>query len=55
MRGTVSFHPVNLEFFDSLIQPLLAGDKVNPDGFAKAAVRVHENSKITGRYVAALV
>ncbi len=37
MLGTLSFHPVDLQLFDELIQPLLAGKKVNPESYLEAA------------------
>ena len=40
MRGIVSFHAVDLELFDRLIGPLMVGEKVNPDEFLDAALRV---------------
>jgi hypothetical protein len=40
MRGIVSFHALDLELFDRLIGPLMVGEKVNPDEFLDAALRV---------------
>jgi hypothetical protein len=40
MRGTISFHPVDVSFFDDVIAPLLAGQKINPDAFLAEALRV---------------
>ena len=39
MRGIVSFHPIDVEFFDRLIAPLTAGEKVNPEQFLDTARR----------------
>jgi hypothetical protein len=39
MRGIVSFHPVDVEFFDRMIAPLTGGEKVNPEQFLDAARR----------------
>ena len=39
MRGTVSFHPVDMQLFDELILPLLAGSKVNPEKYLAACLR----------------
>ena len=40
MRGIVSFHALDLELFDRLIGPLMVGEKVNPDEYLDAALRV---------------
>src|SRR5258706_15184800 len=37
MTGYVSFHPIDLAFFDELIAPLVAGRKVNPEAFLQRA------------------
>jgi hypothetical protein len=54
VRGTLSIHPVDVNFFDSLIQPLVSGQKVNPEEFVQAALRVRAAAEITARYVRAL-
>jgi len=33
MKGVISFHPVDVGFFDDLIAPLIAGKKIDPDPF----------------------
>ena len=33
MQGIVSFHPVDFKFFDKIVQPLVAGEKANPEQF----------------------
>jgi hypothetical protein len=38
MRGTVSFHAVDLGFFDRIVGPLTLGDKVNPEEFLARAI-----------------
>jgi hypothetical protein len=38
MKGLVSFHPVDLEFFDTIIEPLAAGEKANPEKFLETAL-----------------
>ena len=54
MQGTLSFHPVDLTFFDDLIQPLLAGEKVNPGRYLQAGQRVRQAACTTARYTRAL-
>lgn len=39
MSGIVSFHPIDVVFYDELIQPLLAGAKVNPEQWIERAQR----------------
>ena len=50
MRGTVSFHPIDTEFFDRLIQPLVAGEKVNPEAYVSRVLRVRSASVLVRRY-----
>lgn len=40
MRGIVSFHPIDLKFFDKVVTPLVAGEKANPERFLEKAKRV---------------
>jgi hypothetical protein len=40
MHGYVSFHPIDLKFFEKVVEPLVAGEKVNPEGFLDTATRV---------------
>ena len=40
MRGLVSFHPVDLGFFDDVIAPLAVGEKINPERFLADARRI---------------
>jgi len=54
MKGLVSFHPVDLAFFDELIAPLAAGRKVNPESFLQRAPRLRQTAWIARRYVIAL-
>lgn len=44
MKALVSFHPVHLEFFESTIEPLVAGEKINPESFLEAALRLRRNA-----------
>jgi len=54
MRGIISFHPIDLEFFDGLIGPLTVGDKVNPEQFLETAVRARATAWYVKRYKRAL-
>ena len=40
MQGHVSFHPIDLRFFEKIVEPLVAGEKVNPESFLDTALRV---------------
>jgi hypothetical protein len=50
VKGTFSFHPVKVEFFDETIQPLLAARKVNPEAFLVAALKLRGQAARTRRY-----
>jgi hypothetical protein len=50
MRGLITFHAVDPLFFETLIEPLAAGEKINPEGFLEQARRVHRAAWITHRY-----
>jgi hypothetical protein len=39
MQGIVSFHPIDMKFFDRLVGPLSLGEKVNPEAFLDSAIR----------------
>jgi hypothetical protein len=54
MKGYVSFHPVDLPFFDELIAPLVAGQKVNPDAFLQRAANLRRNGWIARRFAVAV-
>lgn len=54
MRGTVSFHPVDPSFFEETIGALLAGRKVQPQGFVDAAIAVRRSWWVARRTVRAL-
>jgi len=54
MRGILSFHAVDLDFFDRVIGPLTIGEKVNPDEFLDAALRVRKADWHVKRYRRAL-
>ena len=54
MQRTVSFHPIDPEFFDGLIQPLVAGRKVNPEMFLEIALPLRRTIWHAARYKAAL-
>jgi hypothetical protein len=44
MEGTISFHPVRVDWFDRLIEPLIGGETVNPEVFLEAALRFRGNA-----------
>src|SRR5262245_12216161 len=54
MQGYVSFHPVDVAFFDDLVAPLIAGRKVNPESFLVDAARVRRTGWVARRYAVAL-
>jgi len=54
MQGTVSFHPLDLGFFDELIQPLMAGEKINPEDFIEQAQRLRCAAWTAGSYIRVL-
>ena len=39
MKGVISFHPLDPDFFDSTIEPLVMGEKIDPGAFVSAAMR----------------
>jgi len=39
MQGTVSFHPIDPSFFEGMIEPLVAGEKINPEPYLEASLR----------------
>ncbi len=39
MKGLLSFHPVDLRFFDEVVSPLVAGRKINPEPFVAAVLQ----------------
>lgn len=41
MSSVVSFHPIDVAFYEELIQPLVGGEKVNPEPWIEAAQRQH--------------
>lgn len=40
MQGTISFHPIRVDVFERLIEPLVGGDKANPEHYLDAALNV---------------
>jgi hypothetical protein len=54
MKGYVSFHPIDLSFFDELIAPLVAGRKVNPDDFLRRAVLLRRNGWVARGFAIAV-
>jgi hypothetical protein len=43
MQGILSFHPVDISFFDDLVTPLVEGRKVNPEAWLAQALRVRRS------------
>jgi predicted RNA-binding Zn ribbon-like protein len=54
VQSGLSLHPVNLAFFDELIQPLLAGQKVNPEDFLNTAQAARTAAWTADRYIRSL-
>jgi len=54
MKGYVSFHPVDLSFFDGLIAPLVAGQKVNPDAYLQQAANLRRSGWVARRFALAV-
>ncbi len=54
MKGYVSFHPVDLSFFDEFIAPLVQGRKVNPDAFVQQASDLRRNAWTARRFAIAV-
>ena len=54
MKGIVSFHAVDVAFFDTLIAPLAAGGKVNPEEFLQRAAVIRRNGWCARRFALAL-
>src|SRR5262245_20755746 len=54
MKGYVSFHPIDLSFFDELIAPLVSGRKVNPDDFLRRAVLLRRSGWVARGFAVAV-
>lgn len=54
MKGVVSFHPVDLSFFDETVAALAGGRKINPEAFLADATRLRRNGWVARRFVRAL-
>jgi hypothetical protein len=54
VKGTVSFHPVDVAFFDGTIAPLVSGGKIDPEPFVAEAVRVRRIHWQARRYARAI-
>jgi hypothetical protein len=54
MRGLISFHPVNRDFFETVIEPLVAGEKIDPDDYIDRALGARKAAWESLRYKAAL-
>jgi len=50
MQGIVSFHAVDLKFFDKVVAPLVSGEKANPERFLDTAKRVRAAAWESLRY-----
>ncbi len=42
MQGTISFHPIRVDVFERLIEPLVGGEKVNPEDYLDAALGLRQ-------------
>ncbi len=51
MKGIISFHPLNLDLFDRFIAPLIAGEKIHPEEYLAASLRLRENAARARMYV----
>lgn len=54
MRALLSFHPVDVAFFDDVVAPLVAGKKINPEGYLADAIRVRKSWSRARRWPRAL-
>ena len=54
MQGTVSFHPIDPSFFAKFIEPLVAGDKINPDHYVGDSLRHRRVSFEISRFIRAI-
>lgn len=54
MTGYVSFHPIDLAFFDDLIAPLVGGRKINPEAFLQRAATLRRNGWVARRFAVAM-
>jgi hypothetical protein len=54
VKGTISFHPVDVAFFDEIIAPLVSGGKIDPDRFAAEAIAVRKVHWQVRRYARAI-
>lgn len=54
MKGTLSFHPADLGFFDEGIVPLALGRKIDPERYLVAAIRLRHTWWHARRYALAL-
>jgi hypothetical protein len=54
MQGTISFHPIRVDIFDRLIEPLVAGETVNPEEYLETALAHRETSWRARTVIAAL-
>jgi hypothetical protein len=55
VRGILSFHPVDLAFFDETIAALAGGRKINPEAFLQTATRIRRSAWVARGFPEALV
>ncbi len=54
MKGIVSFHPIDVSFFDEIVASLVEGRKFDPEPFVHRAIRQRRTSWVARRFVVAL-
>jgi hypothetical protein len=54
MKGVISFHPVDVGFFDDVIAPLTAGKKIDPDPFLAKVLPVRRYRWEVSRYASSI-
>lgn len=55
MRGLISFHPIDPNLFENLVEPLVMGEKVNPESYLQRAYRQREAAWACAGYKRGLV
>jgi hypothetical protein len=50
MKGVISFHPLDPDFFEATIEPLVMGEKIDPSAFLAASLRHLVSSWEAARY-----
>jgi hypothetical protein len=54
MKGVVSFHPVDVSFFDDVVAPLVAGRKIDPDAFLARVLPMRRYRWEVARYASSI-